>query len=167
MASPKLQTFLTQKENWKRECAKGRLYAVVDSCDEPSVPKKIAEVGSAAAVSLYRGSAEEQYEAVAPYLFKVDVPVFDWIANQLWASPWGIFASADVALESLRTHFRHFLKVKGIDGKPYLFRFYDPRILPRFLESCNDQELAEFYGPVQEYGAKEGDGISLLRLRRQ
>jgi hypothetical protein len=164
VANPRLQTIRTQKDDWKRESASGRLYAVIDSCDEASVPKKVAEVGPERAVSLYRGGAEEQYAMVAPYLFKVDESVFDWIANQLWASPWGIFASAHATIETLRTHFRHFLTVKGADGKKYLFRFYDPRILPGFLTSCKEAELREFYGPVRAYGAKADNGVSLLRV---
>jgi hypothetical protein len=165
VANPKLRTLLTEKEDWKRLCGTGRLYAVIDSCKEPSVPKKVAEVGPQRAVSLYRGGAEEQYESVAPYLFKVDEAVFDWIEKQLWASPWGIFASAEVALDALRTHFRHFLTVKSTDGKPYLFRFYDPRILPAFLDSCNQEELTKFFGPVLGYGAKKDQGLSLIRMQ--
>ena len=161
----KLQTVLTQKDDWKRESAARRLFAVIDSCNQPSVPKKIAELGPARAVSLYRGGAEEQYETVAPYLVHVDEPTFDWIDQQLWQSPWGIFASSEVALETLRTHFRHFLTVKGTDGKPYLFRFYDPRILPAFLGSCNRDELVKFFGPVRGYGAKKDEGLSLIRLQ--
>ena len=158
----RLETLATEKDAWRREAASGRLYAVIDSCDEPSVPKKVAEVGPERAVSLYRGSAEEQYERIAPYLFKVDDGVFDWIEKKLWPSPWGIFAAADVSLEEMRTHFRHFLTVKGTDGKKYLFRFYDPRILPGFLQSCNSGELANFFGPVHAYGAKAGEAVSRL-----
>ncbi len=165
MADLKLHTVATQKDDWRLESASGRLYAVIDSCNEPSVPRKVAEVGPGRAVSLYRGGAEEQYESVAPYLFKVDRTIFEWIEQQLWASPWGIFASAEVAFDALRTHFRHFLTVKGTDGKPYLFRFYDPRILPAFLESCNRDELTKFFGPVRGYGAKKDHGLALLRLQ--
>lgn len=152
------------KEDWRRECSRGRLWAVVDSCDEPSVVKKVEEAGPERAVSLYRGSAEEQYESIAPYLFKADEPIFDWIASELWASPWGIFVAAESSLEILRTHFRHYLTVKGTDGKKYLFRFYDPRVLPGFLESSNAEELRNFFGPVRGYGLKKGDQIALYSL---
>jgi hypothetical protein len=160
----RLQTLISKKEDWKRGAPTGRLYAVIDSCDEPSVPRKVAEIGPARAVSLYRGSAEEQFERVAPYLFKVDEQAFDWIEKKLWGSPWGIFVLAQVPLETLRTHFRHFLKVKKPDGQQYLFRFYDPRVLPAFLKSCNEQELQQFFGPVRVYGAKSDQGLSLMRL---
>lgn len=162
-----LYTAETAKEDWRREASRGRLWAVVDSCDEPSVVKKVAEAGPERAVSLYRGSAEEQYESIAPYLFKVDEPIFDWISGELWKSPWGIFAAAESSLEILRTHFRHYLTVKGTAGKKYLFRFYDPRVLPGFLRSCNAEELRDFFGPVRGYGIKKGEEVELIRQQTE
>ena len=167
MASPKLQIDDTSQDEWRRFCGTGQLYAVVDSCDEPSVPKKVDEAGPAKAVSLYRGEAMEQYSTVAPYLMHVDSGIFDWIVSDLWAAPWGIFVYAEGPLESLRTHFRRYLTVQGPHGKKYLFRFYDPSVLPSFLESCNDRELTDFFGPVRGYGAKKQQGVTCLRLRRQ
>jgi hypothetical protein len=160
-----LETKTTGKEQWKHLSTAGRLFAVVDSCDEPSVPKKVRELGPERAVSLYRGGAEEQYAAIAPYLVHADQSVFEWIEKDLWRAPWGIFAYSDASLEALRTHFRRFLKVKSTDQKEYLFRFYDPRILPPFLKSSDEAELKQFFGPVQAFGATEGEAVHLLQLR--
>src|SRR5437763_1733607 len=96
------------------------------------------QLGAERAISLYRGTAEEKYPAIAPYLVHVDEPTFDWIAADLWKSPWGIFVYSQSTIEPLRTHFRRYLTVKGTDQKKYLLRFYDPRVLPQFLKSCND-----------------------------
>ncbi len=159
----RLQIVSTEKAQWKRLCEQGQLFAIVDSCDEPRVRKKVKELGPERAISLYRGGAEQQYSKVAPYLVQVDPPLFDWIEGELWPSPWGIFVYAQASLESLRTHFRHFLTVKGMDQKKYLLRFYDPRVLPAFLESCSEGELAQFFGLVQGYGAKKDDTVALLR----
>ena len=129
----------------------GRLYAVLDACDTPSVPETAREVGDARAVSLYRGSAEEMYWAVAPYLFSVDGALLDWIVETLWAEPFGIFAVADDDLETLRRHFRRFLMVRSPEGAQWYFRYYDPRVLPTFLESANAEELREVFGPLRAY----------------
>ena len=157
----------TSREDWQREAASGHLFAVVDSCDEPCVPKKVAEAGPDRAISLYRGGNEEQYSNVAPYLFRVDQTIFDWIVKDLWAKPWGIFAFSSSGLEELRHHLRHFLTVKGTDGKKYLLRFYDPRILPAFVGSCNEMELKQFFGPVQKYGATKEGGVWTMRLQEE
>lgn len=130
----------------------GRLYAVLDACDTPSVPAMAREVGEARAVSLYRGSAEEEYWAIAPYLFAVDGALLDWIVETLWAEPFGIFAVADTDLEAVRRHFRRFLRVKSPEGEDWYFRFYDPRVLKTYLRSCTRSELSEFFGPVSLFG---------------
>ncbi len=175
----------TQKEQWKKLCAAGNLYAVVDACGEPKVPQKVKTLGPARAISLYRSADENnkgankeespgtlpkvdqasQYEHVAPYLLHLDEPTFDWIGDSLWSSPWGIFVYGKSTMEALRMHFRRFLKVKGPDNKMYFFRFYDPRVLPPFLQSCDDRELAQFFGPVTAYGVTAGDGVTLMRAR--
>jgi hypothetical protein len=129
----------------------GHLYAFVDACDVPAVPAKIQEAGAQRGVSLYRGTADEEYWAVAPYVVCVDRDMLRWIWQTLWQEPWGIFVVADVGLEALRRHFRTFLQVLGPDGDEMYFRYYDPRVLRTFLPTCSSSELREFFGPVQAY----------------
>ncbi len=127
------------------------LFAVVDACDEPLVPPKVRELGTERAVSLYRGSAEVDYWAIAPYLVRVDAALLEWIATHLWEKPWGFFALADVQLSELRKHFRRFLTVLDPDGERVYFRFYDPRVLPVFLASAGPAERRQFVGPVEKF----------------
>jgi hypothetical protein len=143
---------------------RGRLYAIVDATDTPSVPERATRMGEARAVSLYRGSAEETFSAIAPYLLQVDWPVLEWLTGTLWPTPWGIFALADAPLEALRTHFRKFLTVRSPDGEPWYFRFYDPRVLPAYLDSCDEAQTTAFFGPVLAYGVTDLDtyGVTLL-----
>lgn len=142
----------------------GSLYAVLDACDEPRVPAKALELGEERVVCLYRGSAMRDYWAIAPYLAQVDEPLLDWIVESLWDDPWGIFAIAPTDLETLRKHFRRFLKVHNPEGKELLFRFYDPRILPVFLPTCLPWEAERFYGPIDGFVVNgEPDGLSVFR----
>lgn len=140
----------------------GHLYAVVDACGEPAVRRKCAELDNRT-VCLYRGGPEEKYAKVAPYLFALDRATLDWLVEQLWTKPWGIFVYSEAGPETVRTQLRRFLKVKNPQGKVLLFRFYDPRILPKFLEASNQQELDSFFGPVQAYGVGAGDGAEFYR----
>lgn len=98
--------------------------------------------------SLYRGRADEKLWAVAPYLARVDDEMFDWIATALWPEPWGIFVASSETFEELFSHLRRFLVVESPDGEPWYFRYYDPRVLPRFLDSATEPELDRFYGTV-------------------
>lgn len=130
---------------------RGRLFAIIDATDTPSVPRRAGAVGPTRAVSLYQGRAEEELFAIAPYLFQVDPPTLDWIAAELWSEPWGIFALADQTLDDLRRHFRRFLVVQSPEGESWYFRFYDPRVLEKYLATATAAEGAAFFGPLQAF----------------
>jgi hypothetical protein len=159
-----LRTQEISLEQVRKLAESGYLYAVVDAASVPLTPKKVLEWGEERAVSLYRGSAEEQYWDVAPYLLRVDPAVLEWIVSISSKEGWGILVAAKVDLEALRKHFRHFLRVKEPGGETWLFRFYDPRVLRPFLSSCSGQELRAFFGPIRAFGlsAPEFANVSFL-----
>lgn len=148
-----------------READRGALYAVLDACDEPRVPLKVRDIRPERAASLYRGAAAEDLAAIAPYLVRADAELVEWIATNLWTAPWGIFAVSDAGFDALRTHFRKFLLVDAPDGDKWYFRFYDPRVLARFLPTCDAVQLTDFFGPVTAYGWTDLDtyGATLAR----
>jgi hypothetical protein len=144
--------------------SENRLFAILDACDEPAVPPKVAEIGPEKAVSLYRGRAEQEQWAVAPYLAKVDSELLGWITQILWKKPWGVFAVAECDLTSLRKHFRRFLTVADPEGELMYFRYYDPRILAVFLPTCTREELMTFMGPLKAYvvGDPQSQGVQFF-----
>ena len=150
----------------RREAAAGRLYAVLDGCDEPRVRAKAAELGADRGASLYRGAAEDDLAAIAPYLVLALPPVIEWLTSTLWTAPWGIFAIADADFDTMRTHFRRFLLVDAPDGGKWYFRFYDPRVLARFLPTCDAAQLSEFFGPVASFEWTDPDTYGITIARR-
>ncbi len=150
-----------------REAERGALYAVLDACDEPSVPLRVAELGPALAVSLYRPPAEQELAAIAPYLVRLLPTTLLWLAETLWTDPWGIFAVSDADIQVVRAHFRKCLLVDGPDGDTWYFRFYDPRVLAKFLPTCDAPQLTEFFGPVSAYGVTDLEtyGVTLVTRR--
>lgn len=160
-----LQQQTASVDDLRKIASSGQVYAILDACDAPPVPEKVKELSDDRAASLYRGSAEEDYWAVAPYLVRVDGALLDWITATLWSEPWGIFAVTQVDLETLRKHFRHFLVVELPDGKQAYFRYYDPRILTAFLPTCSSEELKEFFGPIRAYAVadRKDGGITLWK----
>lgn len=180
MTEKRLIVERAKKKQWRQFSPSGHLYAVVDSCGQPLVPLRCRQMGPSRAMSLYRSAGEnresarsptrpgvgdaERYAGVAPYLFSLDEATFDWIASpSFWPRPWGILCYAQANIVTLRAHFRRFLKVRGVDHKVYFLRFYDPRVLPTFLASCNNNELAELFGPVMFYGVANGEDVVVLR----
>ncbi len=135
----------------------GYVYLILDACDAPAVPRKAHNLGPELATSLYNGTAQEDYWAIAPYLFKADKRLLTWVEESLGSEPWGIIVISTADLAAVRAHFRRFLIVQSPEGEHWYFRFYDPRVLPVFLESSNDDELRSFFGPIQAYAVRDMD----------
>jgi hypothetical protein len=142
-------------EDLQRLASGGHLYAVVDACSVPMVPRKVLELGDDRAISLYRETPEQDFWDVAPYLLKVDTGVLEWLRANASKEGWGIFVASKADLATLRHHLRHFLKVQAPDGRVWFFRFYDPRVLKPFLPACLGDELRTFFGPVLACGVAD------------
>jgi hypothetical protein len=155
-------------EGLERLAASGRLFVAVDGADTPGVAEKANVLGPRVATCLYRAEEDTDLAAVAPYLFAVDAPVLRWVRERLPEDPaFCIFVLADSNLEGLRRHFRRFLVVQSPAGTKMNFRFYDPRVLTTFLESCEPRELDDFYGPASEYGIPTEDAMGALFWKRR
>lgn len=145
-----------QLETEGKEGSPGTLFAILDACDEPRIPEK-AYLSGDNAVSLYQGDAQAACRSFAPYLFLVDLELFDWIVGNYLnrggrCEPWGVFLLADTGsndMEQLRTHFQQFISVLDPDGEEVYFRFYDPRVLPDYLSLCTREEVDIFFSPVR------------------
>lgn len=125
----------------------GRLYAVVDPTDDPELSAYTQTLASDHVSSLFHDTERQEYTAVAPRMVVVSRSVLSWLcAHQ--RQHWGILLVSDVPYRDVREHAAEILFADLPDGKRYLFRFYDPRVLPAFLGTCVEQELAEFFGPL-------------------
>lgn len=129
----------------------GRLFAILDACDEPEVPGKVAELGERAKC-LYRGVDDPQTLTIAPYLAHLDASDVEWLSETMWGRFWGIFVVANSDMKTLRRHFRKFLMVNLEGEGAVYFRYYDPRVLKTFLPTCDGEQLKQFYGPIDAYG---------------
>ncbi len=114
---------------------------------------------------LYAGEIEADIEEVAPYLIRLehDHPFTLWLLESMGNKPWGIFCKAPSTLRELRKHFRKFLIVKGPEGQNLYFRYYDPRVLPTFLPTCEADQKTDFFGSVDAYITVNDQG-GIIRL---
>lgn len=101
---------------------------------------------------LYPGELAPDMAEVAPYLVHLELKsdFTNWVVGQGWGQHWGIFLVSQASLRDLRQHFRKFIIVYS-DGQPLYFRYYDPRVLPVYLPTCNANELSIFFGPVEYF----------------
>lgn len=150
-------------ERLQRLAGDGVLYAVVDACDRADVPPMAWERGAGAA-SLYAGTEDAALWAIAPYLFAVDGELLEWTEARR-DDAWGVFAVADCGLEALGRHLRELLVVQSPDGERWRFRFYDPRVLPAFLESCDEEARRGFFGPASAFGVRTAEGARLFHAK--
>jgi hypothetical protein len=160
MEIPTRETTLAELE---KLASSGYVYVVLDACDAPAVPEKVRDMGTDRAMSLYNGTAQEEYWAIAPYLCKADTELLEWIKQSLWADAWGIVAISKADFAAVRAHFRKFLMVQSPEGEYWHFRFYDPRVLPVFLESSTAEEARELFGPIQAFAVAE-PGAEKMKL---
>ena len=147
--------------------------AILDAAGAPAVPDRMDEP-DVESLPLYQSNLHLNallpgLRSAAPYLARTDLKLMGWIQDELWNDPWGILIESRRSLRLLRTHFRRFLLVRDGRDREVCFRFYDPRVLARFLPACNDDELTDFFGPVTAYIARGDDPDSFTRyaLRRR
>jgi hypothetical protein len=142
------------------------VFAVLDGAVVPDLLDELYQLQSEF-VCLYRGELEPDIAAVAPYLVQLDdeSDFTEWLIEEGWGKHWGIFVQSDVDLRAMRRHLRNFLTVYDSDGKPMLFRYYDPRVLRLYLPTCNADELKTVFGPVDWYLLEGEDPHTLLRFQ--
>jgi hypothetical protein len=116
---------------------------------------------------LYRGPIAPELERAAPFL--VHLYQGERFTRELlklgWGKSWGIFVRGAESMESLRLHFRKFLRVVDERGKRMVFRYYDPRVLRIYLPTCSADELRYVIGRTGSLSAESADASALLVYR--
>jgi hypothetical protein len=135
-----------------------RLFIILDAA-RIGADIETAKNLNADCISLFRGSSEESLEMVAPYLFSFSPgsEFIIWFLNKGWGDSWGILFSSTEDQNMLVSHFQKLIFEKTMDRGNFYFRFYDPRVLRVFLQTCNSQQLSDFFGPVDCFVCEDGD----------
>lgn len=147
------------------ELMAGNVYAVLDPGGSEEFLSRVLDLPPDRARCLYVKAAFQEHWAIAPYLVQLDASMVSWLVERVWQEPWGILARSIQQFDDLYRHFRRFMLVKDGEGKPLLFRFYDPRVLRAFLPTWDRRQLERFYGPISEFGYKRAPAASLTLVR--
>jgi hypothetical protein len=141
------------------------LYAVLDCARNDGIYPAVIKSGCEFEC-LYTGELEAELVQAAPYLVKLKRghAFTDALVKDGWGDSWGCFLRASVPFKQVRRHLRTFLMVYDPAIKPMYFRYYDPRVLRTFLPTCNSEQLATIFGPVQCYLLEDKDRNTLLRF---
>lgn len=137
------------------------LFAILDASANERILQLLRE-SVAEYRSLYEGPRGESLEDVAPYLVELSPGsgLREALAQEGWGRNWGVYLKCQSSLEVVRRHLRKLLivDVAGQPG-PYYFRFYDPRVLKPFLETCDDVQRSRFFGPIECFVAESPTGL--------
>jgi hypothetical protein len=141
------------------------LFALLDAARDEQVWKFLEELPPEQYQCLFTGRQARTLAKYGPHLVNMDHALLERLLPQFWGESWGYFLSAPCEFEQLLQHLRQFLLVKDqAAGKERFFRFYDPRVLRRFLPTCAPAQLAEFFGPVRKFLAEDSDPSSLVEF---
>lgn len=149
--SASVHTQAGTQEQLHRFASGNYLYAITDGAYCADLIHNAADNGSGLVMPLLKPHPAIESAAI-PHLIQISEPMLDWVHETVQGTPWGTFVMSKAAPEALRLHFRRFLLVKLPDGEQWYFRFYDPRLLPVYLSTCNEWELRKFFGPVRAFG---------------
>ena len=142
-----------------------RFYAVVDGARCVDLAYEAKLVFGKEIRSLFADDIQPLVWHVAPYLVPID-PGSTYLSR--WAERWGQSAGVLIVSASdpdrLYSHLRKIFVVTDDQRQSFFFRFYDPRVLRNFLETCTRSQLTELFGPISEF-IVEGVGSEILSFR--
>lgn len=143
-----------------------RLYCVLDGVMVPDLPNKLHE-GQVPNHCVVQGELTPEMVYAAPYLVYLspDSKFADWVLGESIGKHWGIFVQTRRSILEMRRHFRALHQAYDERGNPLKFRFYDPRVLVRFLPTCNAGELKTLFGDVDAFFTESDDGQSIVRYQ--
>lgn len=125
------------------------VYAVLDGSQVENLPQQLADLESAC---LFSPPLDPMLDAAAPRLVKLSpgCPGTELALRQGWNIHWGIIlvTDGDVDLDALRSHLRRNLRVRSPNGRPLLFRFFDPRAFRSVIPTMDAAQRREFFGPI-------------------
>jgi hypothetical protein len=115
---------------------------------------------------LISGALEPDMQEVAPYLVVLrDGERFaEWILKFALGEHWGIVLRSWLPTADLTRRYSNLLRVRGPDGEPLFFRFYDPRVLRTYLPTCVDDEVLAWFDGVDHYLVEAETPGLLLRF---
>ena len=127
----------------------GALYGIVDTAiDDRLYDILQAEPDLSEVTCLYDGAPAIRYARYAPYLLKLHdgSPLLQRWLHEGWTQHWGIFLSSEARSKELKRHLKKFMQATDHQNRAVWVRFYDPRVLPSWLQGLHPGHLADWFG---------------------
>ena len=115
--------------------------------------------------SLFQGTKDEALFDIAPYVFEIDAQLFEKVNGPLIKLHEMVYIETDENMKDTIDHFQLFI-YKLINNKEYFFRFWDARVLPKYLHECNEDQLNTFFGNVKAFYIEDKNGTSFQKFEK-
>lgn len=145
------------------------LYAILDCAVDPALYEHACRLGPLAARCLFQGRLHPTVKAVSPHLVELepDDPLALAWAREGRGANWGVMIESDAGLHRVWRRVRHFTQATLPDGEgPYLFRFWDPRVMRAFLPLLEAEQLPEWFTDIDAWRVEAEGGSQILRYAR-
>jgi hypothetical protein len=143
-----------QRQLWERPGE--AVYAVIDGASCPALLDQLYGPNPPEFNCLYRGELAPDLAETAPYLARLEPgsAFADWLIGRGYGQHWNLFINTTADLRALTRHLRT-LNIVHAEGRPLLFRYYDPRVLALVLPTFDAGQRRAFFGPVARFLAEE------------
>lgn len=143
-----------------------KTWAILDAARDPRIYDAIAR-SDRENVCLFAGRLTTQLKLASPYLVQLarDDRLTAFVLDHGWGNAWGVFLRSNASTETLRRHFRKFLRVTDEKGRRLLFRYYDPRVLRIFLPTCLPDELTTIFDAVDRFLVEAETGDRMIEFQ--
>lgn len=157
-------------------------YAVIDACASPFFPESFLTNDKTTSDCLFTGQHAEYYEDDAPYLLDLSADrhtlrcLMTYIKDQedyyFWSERAAVFLRSSKSFAAVLEHLRQFVRFQQPDGTWVFFRFYDPRVLAKYLDALDTEpeKLASFFGTadsiVDAWGVNDATSFTTYRSKK-
>jgi hypothetical protein len=108
--------------------------------------------------SLFKGTKDETLVDVAPYLFTVEEDFSERIQGLDLSLEALLVIETERDIEKLTAHFQRFI-YQTVNKREYFFRFWDARVLQKFLPTCEESQLRMIFDGVKSYTCRSEMGL--------
>ncbi|MCX6270597.1 MAG: DUF4123 domain-containing protein [Bacteroidetes bacterium] len=109
--------------------------------------------------TLIQGKNKDLIIRYGPFLFDIqdNIQFKNWYFEQGWGDSWGVLVYSSEDQKSIVKHLGGLLLSKTPNGRDRYFRFYDPRVLRKYLPGCDKNQLKDFFGSIDYFITEDED----------
>ena len=147
-------------------------YAIIDASNATELTTQLL-IYEPEHRNLFEGQEALELEEVAPYIVKLyhDDTFSQWVIDEVYGKDSAIFVQSNAHIDTLASHFRNYLHVNRQIAHPKtgnlvtqegILAFYDPRVLPTWLEKITPEKKQAFLNPCLHIYCEDIETKTLL-----